>query len=121
MSDYPQNPQDNGVEVVTEGVAGTFPSYLGQIAGNMGNYDCNSIDCDIDIQDVDKCNEHPIIYFALRSLLNFKNWQKNMDDAFDRAANVWNGKAEAMMKDFTSYEIKDVWIEKIDRIILGDC
>ncbi|KAJ5975496.1 hypothetical protein N7481_009203 [Penicillium waksmanii] len=108
VSDYPKNPQGNGVEVVTKGVAGTFPSYLGQITGNMGNYDCNSVDCDISITDDKGCNEHPIIYFALKSLLNFKTWEKDLADAFDRVGSVWNGKAETMMKDFTSYKIDDV-------------
>ncbi|KAJ5741863.1 hypothetical protein N7533_011272 [Penicillium manginii] len=109
VSDYPKNPQDNGVKVITQGAAGTFPSYLGQIAGNMGNFHCNSADCDIEgIQDKDKCSEHPIIYFALESLSNFKDWQHGMGDAFEQAGNIWNGKAEMMMKDFTKYEVKDV-------------
>lgn len=91
---------------VTDG--SSFPEYLAQISGTIGNLECGPEKCDISVQDIAKCKKHPVIYFAIYALSNFQSWQESMLTAMDRQHSSMQDRMGDIVQKFTTHSMSSV-------------
>ena len=86
----------------------SFPHYLAQISGDYGNFKCHRAVCDIDVNDQEQCEKHPMIGFILYAIKNFQIFQEEMSTALTNQHDSWSDKVNQMTLDFTVHELKAV-------------
>ena len=84
----------------------SFPHYLAQITGDYGNFKCHKDVCDIDVNDQEQCEKHPMIGFILFAIKNFQIFQEEMSTALTNQHDSWSDKVDQMVLDFTYHELK---------------
>lgn len=91
---------------VTEG--SSFPEYLAQISGTVGNFECGPEKCDLNVDNIPNCSKHPIIYFAMYAMSNFQSWQQSMLNAMKTKHDSIQDKQGDMVQKFTSHAMSSV-------------